>query len=173
MTLLDECGDIRIFQEELVEPRDLGEHLQIGEVLRLKIFFGPFGGIARAAKSLPQFMVARIAADHVHRIRLKQILQGETAFVGSQVFRRRGRDFQERIVRRSGHVVLDLRNQRGDEIESLVNVGKLVQQFDHPIVVFQGVQAHPGQTVFPRDQIFVERLMLVPKNDDAQSWHGA
>ena len=50
-------------------------------------------------------------------------------------------------------------------------VGKLVQQFDHPIVVFEGVQPNPGKTVLTRDQVFVERLMLMPKNDDAESGH--
>ena len=85
--------------------------MQIGEVLRLKILFGPFGGIARSAETLPKRMVAWIAADHVHRIRLKQILQGEAAFVGSEIFCRLGRDREEGIVGRSGNVVLDLRDQ--------------------------------------------------------------
>ncbi len=74
-------------------------------------------------------------------------------------------------MRRSGHVVLDLRDQRRNEVESLVNVGKLIQQFDHPVVVFEGVQPNPGKTVLTRNQIFVERLMLMPENDDAQSGH--
>ena len=43
----------------------------------------------------------------------------------------------------SGHVVLNLRDQRRDKIEGLVNVGKLVQQFDHAVVVFEGMQAAP------------------------------
>ncbi len=54
LTLLDQRGDIRIVQKELVEPCDLREHLQIGEVLRLKIFFGPFGGIARLRGNAPK-----------------------------------------------------------------------------------------------------------------------
>src|ERR1700681_1150318 len=86
-TLLDERGDIRVVQEELVEPCDLGEHLQIGEVLRLKVFLGPFRRITGAAESFPELVVARIAANHVHRVRLKQVLQGEAAFVCSQISR--------------------------------------------------------------------------------------
>jgi len=34
------------------------------------------------------------------------------------------------------------------------------------------VQARPGQAIFARDQIFVERLVLMPKQDDAQGGHG-
>ena len=116
-------------------------------------------------------MVARIAANHVHRVRLKQILQGEAAFVGREIFCRLGCDLEERIVGRSGNVVLDLRDQRRNKVEGLVYVGELVQQFDHSIVVFEGVQPNPGKTVFARDQIFVERLMLMPENDYAQSGH--
>ena len=49
-----------------------------------------------------------------------------------------------------------------------MDVGKLVQQFDHAVVVLERVQARPRQTIFARDQILVERLVLVPKQDDAQ-----
>ncbi len=49
--------------------------------------------------------------------------------------------------------------------------GKLVQQLDHPVIVFEGVQPHPGQTVLSRDQILVERLMLVPQDNHAQDGH--
>jgi hypothetical protein len=44
----------------------------------------------------------------------------------------------------------------------LVDVGKLIQQLDHPIVVFEGVQAYPGKAIFSGDQVLVKRLMLVP-----------
>ena len=116
-------------------------------------------------------MVAGIAANHVHRIRLKQILQREHAVRRRQIFRRRGRNFQKRVVRRARHVVLNLRDQRRNKVEGLVNVGKLIQQFDHAVIIFESMQPHPGQTILPRDQVFVKRLMLVPQNDDAQNGH--
>jgi hypothetical protein len=43
-----------------------------------------------------------------------------------------------------------------------VDVRKLIQQLDHPIVVFEGVQAYPGKAIFSGDQVLVKRLMLVP-----------
>ena len=52
-----------------------------------------------------------------------------------------------------------------------MDFGELIQQLDHTVVVFERVQANPGQAVFTRDQIFVERLMLVPKNDYTHDWH--
>src|SRR5579863_6778766 len=171
MTFLDQCGNIRIFQKELVEPCDLGQHLQIGEVLRLKVFLSPLRRITGTAKSLPQLMVARIASDHVHRVRLKQVLQGEEPLVDREVLRGYRCSAQEGIVRGSGYVVLQLRDQRGDEVEGLVDVGKLIQQLDHAVIIFEGVQSNPRQTVLAGNQIFVVRLMLVPENDDAQCRH--
>ena len=107
----------------------------------------------------------------MYRVRLKKILQREAAFVVREIFGRPGRNFEKWIMRRSVDVVLNLRDQRWDKVESLVNIGKLVQQFHHAVVVFQGMQANPGKAVFTRNQIFVERLMLVPQNNNAQSWH--
>jgi hypothetical protein len=49
---------------------------------------------------------------------------------------------------------------------------KLFQQFDHPVVVFQGMQPDPGEAVLSRNKVFVIRLMLMPENDDAQNGHG-
>jgi hypothetical protein len=49
---------------------------------------------------------------------------------------------------------------------------KLFQKFDHPVVVFQGMQPDPGEAVLSRNQVFVIRLMLMPENDDAQNGHG-
>jgi hypothetical protein len=47
-----------------------------------------------------------------------------------------------------------------------VDVGKLLQQSDHAVVVLEGVHTHPRQAVLTGDQIFVKRLMLVPQYYD-------
>src|SRR5258706_8160826 len=49
--------------------------------------------------------------------------------------------------------------------------GEFLQQFDHPVVVFQGVQPGPRQAILPGDQIFVEGLVLVPEDDDSNLGH--
>jgi hypothetical protein len=62
---LDQRGDVFIFEKKLVEPGDLRQHLQVGEILRLKIFLGFLGRVPVLAESFPQFPVARIASDQI------------------------------------------------------------------------------------------------------------
>jgi hypothetical protein len=103
----------------------------------------------------------------VDGIGLEQILQAEPALVRRQVPGRfRGR-LQKRIARCSRNVVFKLGDERWNDVEGLVNPGKLIQDLDHPIVVLQGVQADPRQPVLGGNQILVEGLMLMPKNDYA------
>ena len=67
------------------------------------------------------------------------------ALMWRQIFGRFGGYFQEGVPRRAGHVILDLRDQGRDKIESLMDVRKLIQQFDHAVVVLEGMQPYPGQ----------------------------
>src|SRR5579871_6722850 len=53
-----------------------------------------------------------------------------------------------------------------------MNFRELIQQFHHAVVVLERVQTHPRQAVFTRYQILVERLVLMPKKDDAKRRHG-
>src|ERR1051326_149408 len=172
MLFFDQCGDVRIGEEELVEPGDLREHLQVGEILGQKIFFSTLRRITGTAKTLPQFAIAGIAADHVGGIGLEQILQRKTAFVLGQVAGGLGSDVEKRVLRGSRNVILNLGDQRWNEVEGLMDVGKLVQQFDHAVVVLEGVQAYPGQAVFAGDQIFIKGLVLMPKDNNAKHRHG-
>ena len=107
----------------------------------------------------------------MRRIGLEKILQRETPLPGSKIVRRFRRHVQKRIPRGPAHVVLNLGDQRRNKIEGLMDVGKLVQQFDHSVVVFERMQAHPGQAVLAGDQILVKRLVLMPENHDAQDGH--
>jgi hypothetical protein len=52
-----------------------------------------------------------------------------------------------------------------------MDLRKLVQQLDHPIVVFQSMQSDPGQAVFTRNEVLVKGLMLVPQNNHAKDRH--
>ena len=79
---------------------------------------------------------------------------------------------EKRILRRSRNVILNLRDQRGHQIEVLVNIGKLVQQLHHPVIILERVQPRPRQTVFARHQILVKRLVLMPEKNQPQSGHG-
>ena len=170
--LADQFRNVPVFEEKLVEPRDLGKHLEVREILGLKIFLGPFRRVARAAKTFPQLPVTRIASNQVRRICLKQVLQCESPLFQAEILARARRHIQERILRRSRDVVLDLGNQRGHQVEVLMNLREFVQQLDHPVVVLQRMQAHPGQTIFARYQVLVKRLVLVPQKNYAQHGHG-
>src|SRR5437660_11798109 len=104
-------------------------------------------------------------------ISLKKILQGKTAFIRRKGLCRPRSHAKEWILCCPTRVILNLRNKRWNKIKSLMNFRKLIQQFHHPVVVFKRVQAHPGKTVCASDKIFVEGLVLVPKDDNAQNWH--
>ena len=124
------------------------------------------------AKALPQFPVTRIAPDQVLRDSPETDIAEQTAALPAQVFRGLCRHSQERILRRTVHIILDLHHQRRHEVEVLVDFGKLVQQFHHSVIVFERVQANPRQTIFAGDQILVKRLVLVPQKNDAEDGHG-
>ena len=71
LPFFDQCRNFGIFEKEFIKPGDLREHLEVREVLRLKILIRPLRRIARASKALPQRLITRIPADHMYRIRLK------------------------------------------------------------------------------------------------------
>ena len=123
-------------------------------------------------KPLQQFAISRIAPNHIQRVGLKQILQCEPALVERQILGWHGRDPQEWILCRPVRIVLNLHHQRRHQIEILMDVGKLVQQLHHAVIVFERVQPRPRQTIFPRNQILIKRLVLMPKKNDAQGRHG-
>jgi len=77
------------------------------------------------------------------------------------------RRFAKGILRRSGHVVLDLRNERRHQVEGLVDVRELVQQLHHAVIILERVQARPGQAVLGGHQVLVVGLVHVPEKDDA------
>ena len=115
---------------------------------------------------LPELVVARIPGDHVVSVRLKQITQDKKFFRKVHFRRGRGRCFQKWIVRCTGNVVLQLDDQRGHQVERLVHAGKFLQQFHHAVIIFERVQAHPGQTVLARNQVLVIRLVHVPEKQE-------
>jgi hypothetical protein len=101
----------RILQEEFVKPGDLGEHLQIGEVLGLEVFVRALRVVAGTAEALPQLAIARVAANHVDVVGLEQVLQGKAPLFWRQVSSRLGRDLQEGVLGGSGYIVLHLHDQ--------------------------------------------------------------
>ena len=120
---------------------------------------------------IPELAVTRVASNHVHGVGLEQIFQRKSTLAGSQVVRGFGCNIEAWISRGSCHIVLDLGNQRGNKVKRLVNLGKLIQQLDHPIVIFERMQPDPREAVLARNQILVKRLVLMPENNHAQNGH--
>ncbi len=171
-SFLDQRRNVFLFQKKFVKPCDLRKHLKVGEILRLEISFRPLRMIPMLAKPLPQLAVPRITSDQILRIRLKQVLQRKPALFIRKILGRLGCDIQERILCRPGNVILNLHHERRHKIEVLMNLRKLIQQLHHAVIVFEPVQSRPRQAVFARDQVFIKRLVLMPKKDDAQDGHG-
>ena len=120
---------------------------------------------------IPELAVTRVASNHVHGVGLEQIFQRKSTLAGSQVVRGFGCNIEEWISRGSCHIVLDLRNQRRDKVKGLVNLRKLIQELDHPVVIFESMQSNPGKPVPARNQVLIKRLMLMPQNNHAQNGH--
>src|SRR5271154_209925 len=78
--------NVLLRQKVFVKPSNLREHLQVGEVLRLKIFLRSLGRVSRRVKFLKQLAVSRITPNDIHRIRLKQILQRKPTLLLREVF---------------------------------------------------------------------------------------
>jgi hypothetical protein len=52
-------------------------------------------------------------------------------------------------------------------------VWKIVQNFYHAVVIFQGMEASPGKRVYACHQILVEGLVHVPEKTNIDFWHFA
>ena len=161
--------DAGIILEELVEPGQLREHLEVA-VVALAEGDGGLGGVwPGGAHLLPELAVAGIAADHALAVGLEQIAEGEAAFLWVELGGGLGGHIPEGILEEPGAVVLDLRDQRGHDVEVLVNAGELLQQFDHAVVVLEGVQTHPRQAIFTADQVLVKGLVHVPQKEKSDT----
>src|ERR1700690_503735 len=119
-SFLNEPRDVGVVQKKFVEPGDLRKDLQVGKVLGGEIYLSAFRCTARVAKVVPQLPVPGISPDQICRIGLEEILQGKPTLVRSEIPGGFGGNLEKRVSRHAGHVVLDLRDQRRDEIESLM-----------------------------------------------------
>ena len=94
----DQFRNVLLFPKIFVEPPNLRQHLQIGEILRQKIFVRFLRHASRAAKLLQQLAIPRISPDHIDGMGLKQILQRKPAFLLGEFLRRAARHQQKRVL---------------------------------------------------------------------------
>src|SRR5205814_7621729 len=93
-------------------------------------------------------------------------------FPGSKLCCRFGSNFVKRVLGGAVYIILNLSDERRDQIEVLVNIRELIEQLDHPKVVFQGMHSDTRQAVFPRYQVSIKGLMHVPQENEADIGHG-
>src|SRR5919108_6647487 len=122
----------------------------------LKEPFCLFWNLSRAAIALPEFLVSGIPSDEVNRIGLEEVAQSVAPFLLVQLGYWFRRQYQKRITRVPRGIFLDLRDQRRNQIEGLVNCGKFLGQPDHAVVILEGMHADPWQAVFAADQVLIE-----------------
>jgi hypothetical protein len=72
------------------------------------------------------------------------------------------RNFEPGFAEFAAGVFLNLFAKRGNEVEGGVNPGKFAEDFHHAPVIFQGVQARPGEHVTACGRVAILRLMHVP-----------
>ena len=160
-----------MFEKLFVEPCDLGEHLKVAEVLSAE------GGAAvdhvlLRLMSVIEFAEARIAVDHAAGIGHEEIAQDEGAFFVGEGFGGFQGDVEERVIGLAARVLFHLHHHGGHQVEGLLDLREFLEDFDHAVVVFEGVHAGPREAVFARGQVLVEGLVHVPEEAEVDSRHG-
>src|ERR1039457_6943763 len=127
---------------------------------------------ARGEAHDPYLVVALKPAETLTEADQNFLLQQEILVRLGQRFGGLQRDHQVGVVGLAAGVLVHLRHHGGHQVEGLAHVGKLAQNLDHAVVVFEGVQAGPRQLVLAGREVFVERLMHVPKEAKIDAGHG-
>ena len=115
-----------------------------------------------------QLRVARIRVDHPRALRVEELHDAERALVLRQRVRGLESDLEMAIARLLVGERFELHEQRRHQVEGGFDRGELAQQRDHPPVILDGVEPHPGKHVLPRRQVLVKRLVHVPQKCDAR-----
>ncbi len=166
--LADQLANLRLLEKKFVEPRQLRKHLQVGVILIAQAVDHEIEIAPRSLHPLVKLAVARIAVDHAFGVGMEQVLQSAAPVFEAQFRRRPGDKLKQRVAGRSRRVILKLPDQRWHKVEILVNAGKLFQQLDHAVVVFESVHTHPRHTICPGHQVLVKGLMHVPEENYAE-----
>ena len=156
------------------EPCQVEPHLQVAHFVDRKGAVSPVQLVARdAAPALvEQFPVARIRENHRVPVGGEEVVQHKHALVDAQLVGRLSGKLEECIRGLSAHILFDLHHHGGNEIESLADLRKAVENRQHIVVALDRVQAHPWHDVLAREWVFVHRLMHVPQECDEELAHG-
>src|SRR2546430_3180556 len=110
--------------------------------------------------------MARIHVDHPLALRVEEVVEDEFDVGGLQIDGRLEAQLEIPVAGAAGGKRLQLNQQRGHEVEGDPDLGKLLQERHHAVVILQRVQPDPRQEMLASGQIFVEGLVHVPEDCD-------
>src|SRR5215467_14191293 len=122
--LLDKSANLRLLLEEFIHPGNLRKHLEVSDVAIGK---APARVGMGRMKLSRQLLITGIPSDHVLFVCLKEILSGKLLFSMAEFGHWSGSHFQKRIESRARCVVLNLVDERGNQIEGLMDFRELIQ----------------------------------------------
>ena len=115
--------------------------------------------MATAIKQLP---VGWIRLDHGVPVRHEEVLEQEQFLILVEIRGRFDRHGQKLVGSIIPHIVTDLFEERGNEVEGLMNVGEVGQERGHVIIVLDAMHPDPRKDVGASHVITIVRLVHVP-----------
>ena len=169
---VDEGDDFGVFVEEFfIEPGDLGQHLEVPELLRPEDASGDTL-LVLCFPRIVEFPVTGKAADHTVGVGEEEVAEDAGFVVVGEVFGRLEGEVQQGIVGLTTGVFLDLDHHGRDQVKGLPDGRKFFQDFDHAVVVLQGMHAGPREAILTGGEVLIERLVHVPEKAQVDFWHG-
>ena len=104
-------------------------------------------------------------------VRLEQVSECELLFLRCEISGGLPDYASPCVFRLAGYVVIDLYDERRNQVEVLVDARELIQQLHHAVVILKRMHPDPRKTIFACDQILVERLVHVPEEYQTNGRH--
>ena len=145
-----------------IAPRQVEPHLEVADI---------GGRVLRVGRARGQLQVSRRLLDAQCPRRLTHPAKDEVALLGREITRSALAQVEEEIDRLLLAVVLDLGQQRWNEVEGRPHVGVAVEQRRHLVIVLGRAQPHPRQEVSAREVVLVVRLVHVPDEGNVEWLH--
>ena len=145
-----------------IAPRQVEPHLEVADI---------GGRVLRVGRTRGQLQVSRRLLDAQCPRRLTHPAEDEVALFGREITRSALAQVEEEIDRLLLAVVLDLGQQRWNEVEGRPHVGVAVEQRRHLVIVLGRAQPHPRQEVSAREVVLVVRLVHVPDEGNVEWLH--
>ena len=168
--LFGEGGDDGVVSEVLlVHPGELGEELEVAPVAKAHAHRG---FATRGNDVLVELHETRPARHHQLLIQLESAEENFRLLLFGQFRGGRHGSVEPDLVELRGGVFLELAAEGGNEIEGGTDAGKLLEKFDHAEIVFEGVEAGPGEQIATGRRVAVLGLVHVPEDDEVDGSHG-